>query len=152
MTSKTYRVLLAAGMAAMLFFLGFSVAKLTPREPVKGQDIQQTQSDELAQQTVSVIIDGDDGPVAVPDVAWEEGMTVFKALQKSAEKAAFNLEYKDYGGDMGVFITSINGQDGANKQAWWQFWVDGNYADKGASVYMLPPGASVYWTLSSKMP
>lgn len=152
MTSKTYRIMLAAGMAAMLFLLGFSSAKLLPQEFYPNRQASQTLTDGQSLGYVSVVVDADNGPKAVPEIPWEEGMTAFRALQKSAERASFNLEYKDYGGDMGVFITSINGQTGENQKAWWQFWVNGKYADKGASTYTLNPGDSVYWTLSSQMP
>lgn len=153
MTSKMYRLISATMLGAVLFVSGFAVAKILPPTPAPAPAETKTTATETKPSFVSVIVDaGDDKLIISPEIAWEDKLTAFKALQKLAEQATFDLEYKDYGGDMGVFITSIDGKNDPAKKMWWQFWVNGKYADKGAGNYELNPGDSVFWKLSSQMP
>lgn len=139
-------------IALALFLLGFTTARLFPAQKGVGVPAQQAVMPTEKPRHVSVIIDaGDDKAIISPEIAWEGDMTVFRALQKLSEQATFDLVYKDYGGDMGVFVESIDGKQDPQKKKWWQFWVNGRYADKGASAYGLAPGDSVYWKLSSQM-
>ncbi len=153
MTSKAYRWLFGAILALSLFLLGFTTARLLPpRSPNPTVPAKQASEERPKARFVSVFVDaGDDKVIISPEIAWEEKMTVFKALQKLSEQATFDLDYKDYGGDMGVFVNSIDGKKDPQKKKWWQFWVNGKYADKGAGSYELSPGDSVFWKLSSQM-
>ena len=152
MTSKVFRPLLAAALAIILFLLGYTSARLLPQSQPAAPPVQKIAVVAPKPQFVSVIVDaGDDKAIISPEIAWEDKLTAFKALQKLSEQATFDLEYKNYGGDMCVFVTSIDGKLDPSKKKWWQFWVNGKYADKGASSYELKPGDSVYWKLSSQM-
>lgn len=76
----------------------------------------------------------------------KENETVFNALKKITEANSIDLKYKDYGGDMGVLIESIGGiANDFNANKYWQFWVNGEYSNIGASGYKLKNGDSVEW-------
>lgn len=76
----------------------------------------------------------------------KENETVFYLLKKTTEKNNIELKYKDYGGDMGVLIESINGTaNDAKTNKYWQFWVNGEYSNIGASGCKLKSGDSVEW-------
>ena len=80
------------------------------------------------------------------DVAIGDDSSVFEILQKIASENNIELNYKDYGGDMGVFIESINGkQNDFDSGYYWQYWVNGQYAKVGASSYELQDGDVVEW-------
>ena len=50
------------------------------------------------------------------------------------------FSYTDYGGDLGVFIESINsvGNDTEGNK-WWQYWVNDKHAEIGVSSYLVQP-------------
>jgi len=62
-------------------------------------------------------------------IAEENGQTAFAVLEKNLE-----LDYKDY--DFGVFIEGINGLK-ADKDYYWAFYVNGEYAEKGSKQTVL---------------
>jgi len=93
--------------------------------------------------TVSVIIDTGEAMQKFPAVPYQDGMTVFSALQVLASSSSIQLSTKDYGGEMGVFIESINGVGPGDKTRWWQFWVNNEYSTVGASAYVLRPSDEV---------
>jgi len=51
-----------------------------------------------------------------------------------------------FGGELGIFIESINGvPEGVAKDKWWQFWVNNQYSNVGASAYTVNPGDIIEW-------
>ncbi|MFA6322105.1 MAG: DUF4430 domain-containing protein [Candidatus Buchananbacteria bacterium] len=112
--------------------------------PVKTQAMS---SDEKKLPAVSLIIDfgsGQKKSFSVPAIS--EKTTVFNLLQAVLSKNKIDLGFKDYGGDMGVMIESIdsiknNGQAGR----YWQYWVNGRYASLGASSNYIKAGDLVEW-------
>ncbi len=94
------------------------------------------------------MVDFENGKVTtLSAIPWHQGMTAFDALKYVADKQSMKLEYKDYGGDMGVFIQSINGIKDPKNKAWWQFWVNNAYSQKGASSTPLKSGDNIEWKL-----
>jgi len=55
-----------------------------------------------------------------------------------------NLEYQEY--SFGVMITSIYGVD-ASSEDYWALYVDGNYASKGISDYVVNNPTLIEWRL-----
>jgi len=81
-------------------------------------------------------------------VAMKAGDTVADALITNMEHGGVQVQYKDYGGEMGLFIQKIGGvpsDEDADNTKWWQFWVNGEYSNKGASSVMLKSGDEVVW-------
>lgn len=93
--------------------------------------------------TVSVMVDAGDTVKTFTDIPYVEGETVFSLLSSLASTSQITLSSKDYGGDLGVFIESIDGVGAGAKDKWWQFWVNNEYSTVGASSYVLAAGDTV---------
>jgi hypothetical protein len=92
--------------------------------------------------SIHVMLDFGDGRVkTVNDVALPANATVFDALKQMSDTQKISLDYKDYGGDLGVFVNAIDAVPAKpTSDKWWQFWVNGAYSDKGISSVHLKPG------------
>ncbi len=81
-----------------------------------------------------------------PGAVLDGEKTVFSLLQAYEKSTGQKIGYKDYGGDMGVLIESINNvANDPQTGTYWQFWVNGEYAKVGASAYQLKAGDKVEW-------
>lgn len=75
----------------------------------------------------------------------KDGATAWEALKKTIGEQ--NLEYKDYGADLGIFIASINGiKPTGNK--FWLFKINGEGANVGVSSYKLKQGDQIEFMIS----
>jgi hypothetical protein len=79
------------------------------------------------------------------DIKLEKGKTVFDLLKKATQENNMELSFKEYP-DLGVFIESIDKvtNDPKNNK-WWQYWVNGEYGQAGASNFILKDGDLVKW-------
>lgn len=53
---------------------------------------------------------------------------------------------------IGKMIVSINGFKNGEGGKYWQFWINGKYAQIGASAYILKPEDSVEWRFTNEKP
>ncbi|MEX0668647.1 MAG: DUF4430 domain-containing protein [Candidatus Saccharimonadales bacterium] len=96
--------------------------------------------EETIQESVEISLnygDGEDSEIYYAQ--YKSGMSVFEALESASELNDFELEYTDYGGDLGVFVESINGYSGGDDK-WWQFWVNDEYQTSGMSSVIVSSG------------
>lgn len=95
-------------------------------------------------QTISLEFDSGDKILEFNDVEVDSDENLFDVLQRVTEQNAVEFSYKDFGGDLGIFIESINnsGQQGS-KTKWWQYWVNGEYAKVGVSSYHIKTGDDI---------
>ena len=119
-------------------FLKFSEPIEIPRVSIQAEPLHRV---------VSVAIDdGRSRIVAYHDIVLQEGDTVFSVLQRLSNEQKFALDYKDYGGDLGVFVEAINGAaNNARANSWWQYWVNNRYGEVSASKHELQPGDIIAW-------
>jgi len=92
--------------------------------------------------SVSIMIDYGNGTILTESaIPLSSTTTVFSVLKLATDKRDIPLIYKDYGGDLGVFVNSINGvgKDPAGKK-WWQFWINNAYSQVGVSSAVVNPG------------
>ena len=76
-------------------------------------------------------------PAELKSITIEQGKTAWDALQKAT--GVQNIEFKDYGGDLGIFISAINGiKPTGNK--FWLFKINGQGSDVGVSSYKVKSG------------
>lgn len=68
-----------------------------------------------------------------------DGITALELLTEQAE-----VETQDFG-SAGAFVTSINGTP-SNAQYYWSFFVNGEYAQQGASQTILQEGDTITFT------
>lgn len=67
-----------------------------------------------------------------------KNQNVFDLLKQITGQNNIELLYKDYGGDLGIFIESIGGIKN-NNDSYWQYWVNNQYSTKGVSSYVIQP-------------
>jgi len=74
------------------------------------------------------------------DVKVSKGATVFDAMKASGMQFDYNIQ------SFGAFITSIEGL-GENRSTgkYWQYWVNGNYAQLGVSNQKVSDGMTIEW-------
>lgn len=134
-------------IAIAVFVIGFTAGRQYAIAPERqaGQPIDGQQKQE--QKYVNLMLDFGDGDIkAFNDIAIGDNASVFEILQKAASENSMELNYKDYGGDLGIFIESIGGKtNNFNSGYYWQYWVNGLYAKVGAGSYKLQDGDVVEW-------
>ena len=130
-----------------VFFTGFIVGQQYAEAPEQQGSQSIIGQQEQEQRYVSLMLDfGNVDIKTFSDIAIGDNDSVFEVLQKVVSENNIELNYKDYGGDMGVFIESIGGQQNDFKSGYyWQYWVNGQYAKIGASVQELQSGDVVEW-------
>lgn len=128
-----------------VFFAGFYVGNKEVSAPPR----QESAGVQATQQRVSLMLDFGDGTVKTfREIERKEGISVFDLLKSTAEKNKLEFSYKDYGGDLGVFIESINNRKNSSKgDFWWQYWVNNEYGEIGSGKKILKAGDMVEWKL-----
>jgi len=124
-------------VAVVIFIFGMSVGKSPAFAPTSLEVARDTET-----QTTSVMVDYGNGKITtISDIQLQVTSTVFDVLKSASEKNNLDLKYKDFGGDLGIFVESIGGvgKDPAGKK-WWQYWVNNQYSQVGASGRVVKPG------------
>ncbi len=130
---------------ALIFFasgllLGRSV--VAPAPVFDASSVIQTEGEKIS--VVHFLIDfGNDELQTFPHTAFEENETLWKVLQRTLQEENISVDYREYEG-MGVFIESIGGVANSGT-TYWQYWVNGIYAEIGASAYLVQPGDTILW-------
>ncbi len=96
--------------------------------------------------TVNLKFDFGNGNIkAFDNIKLEEGKTVFDLLKKVTQENNLEFSFKEYPG-LGVFVESIDGiSNDAKINKWWQYWVNGEYAQAGASIYKFKNSDLIEW-------
>lgn len=129
------RIVVGIALAITFTALGYHVAQRIEKP------VQEEVHDDVA--TVTLMLDTGDAIKTFTELPYHQDETVFDLLTSLASSSDIKLSTKDYGGDLGVFIESINGVGRGDKNKWWQFWVNNQYSTVGASAYILRPGDDV---------
>ena len=119
--------------------VGFVLPKLTTEPPSPT-----LLTEEVTVQTLSLEFDSEDEILEFSDVEINSDENLFDVLQRVTQQNAVEFSYKDFGGDLGIFIESINNssQQGS-KTKWWQYWVNGEYSKVGVSSYQIKAGDDI---------
>ena len=129
----------------LIFAAGFLLGWQVALAPADGQPVLTNQN--AGEIKTDLAIDFGGGRIQnYNQIAMPEGSSVFDLLKKAAAENNLALDYKDYGGEMGVFINSIdNIKNALAGDTFWQFWINGQYSQVGASSYKLKDGDKVEW-------
>lgn len=120
-----------------IFLFGVSIGS-----GYKGAGAMPINQNQNQTEKASLMVDYGNGKVETyNDIVVKSGETVFDVLKKATENRKVDLKYKDYGGDLGIFVESIGGigKDPFGKK-WWQYWVNNKYSQVGASTYKVVSG------------
>lgn len=136
--NKTIKIIAIVIILAAAFYLGFYYGKDKAIAPDLAS-LNNSIAEGLIDKDVSLMLDFGDGNIqSFKDIAWQKNQNLFDLLKQVTAQNSIELSYKDYGGDLGVFIESIGGVKN-NNDSWWQYWVNNQYAEKGASSYLVQP-------------
>lgn len=93
----------------------------------------------LVRGTVSVNFAGAPAqrPAVTASFAVEPGQNAWTAIQQAL--GASNLTFRDFGGDLGIFISGFYGVQ-AEGDHFWEFFVNGQSSDVGVSGYIVKDG------------
>lgn len=128
-------------IVAILVVVGFVLPKLNV-EPLSDP----VAVEENASQTLNLQFDLGDGSEVLKfnDVEINNDENLFNIMQRVTEQNNIEFSYKDFGGDLGIFIKSINNSaEQKSKTKWWQYWINNEYAQVGVSNYKVKPGDDV---------
>ena len=141
---KNWIVAVAIVVLALIggYFVSTNIGQQTASTPTT------TSQEQVKKAQVEVKVDyaGDSGKSAeTKSVEVEEGKTAWDALQVAVGKE--NIEFKDYGGDLGIFIAGINGVKPTGNK-FWLFKVNGEGAKVGVSTYKVKSGDQIEFVVS----
>lgn len=134
-------------IVAILVVVGFVLPKLVlvPRYDLDTLSDSAAVGENIAQ-TLNLQIDLGDGSgiLKFNDVEINNNENLFNVMQRVTEQNDIEFSYKDFGGDLGIFIESINNSaEQKSKTKWWQYWINNEYAQVGISGYKVKHGDEV---------
>lgn len=149
-TVKIFSVLLGVLMVGVL--LGVFLADIG-YVPV-GRDFASSaalSSEQIEDIRVDLTIDYGNGDTQVfPQEVLRSGETVLDLLENLERSQGITLQKRDFPG-LGVFIEAIHGAHNTNS-SYWQFWVNEEYAQVGASQFKLQDSDKVLWKRTVELP
>ena len=127
--------ILALGLLGTSFFVG-------TKAPVEIPALS-----DIVSRTELIIETGDDARKSFELQPKGENLFVLTKNKLSEEKVEFN--YESYSG-LGELITQIGDKKGGANGKYWQYWVNGNYAQIGASSYIVKSGDIIEWKFTDE--
>lgn len=128
------------------FFFGTQYAGI-PANNADQATLEAIRIQEPQELKVSIEFDpGDNRIKSFEDVIIQKDQTVFDVMKKITADNVINLQYKDYGGEMGVFVEVIGDKANDTKSnLYWQLYVNGAIAPVGPGGYKLAGGEKIEW-------
>lgn len=153
MSNKYKYVLIIGGVVivAMFFVLvvpGPATQPTGTTPPVTVISTSSSASSPSATTTATLIVYDGTKDVIDAEVPVLATSTVFSVLQSATANSGIALAYKDYPG-MGYLVTRIGDKINGTGGAYWQYWVDGNYAQEGADNTSVHIGDAIDWKFIS---
>lgn len=130
-----------------IFYLGFFAGRQYTPESTETDSLCLSPSLTVAEaEPVHIMIDYGDGKLDTYSMDLSEDTSVFQLLQNATDEKGVELKFKDYGGEMGVFVEAIGGvENNMEDNEFWQYWINNNYAQVGPGQLTLKPGDQVQW-------
>lgn len=127
-------------LIALVFVAGFAVGAAVD---LPGVDTSKLGSSG-GENAVSVMIDYGDGEVATYNAPLTAGENLFQVTEKLTKENNLAFESKEYEG-LGTLITKIGKKENGVGDRYWQYWVNNQKPEVGASAYVPRPGDYVEW-------
>lgn len=126
-------------LVALVFIVGFGVGAAVDLPAFNPTTLNTSGSS-----SVSVMLDYGDGAVATYSAPLSSGENVFQVTEKITKDNDLAFESKTYEG-LGALITRISEKENGTADRYWQYWVNHQKPEVGASAYILQPGDFVEW-------
>ena len=126
------------------FFLGLSVTKVPPNtaQPITS-DKQQAESQEKSK--INIMVDFENRKVTTLNNIEINGEdSLLDIMKTSINNANIAFEYTEYEG-LGALITKIGERKNGEDNSYWQYWVNGQMAQVGASSFQPQNGDIIEW-------
>ena len=144
MTKKVFIVL----SVALVFVTGFNLGGQGMKTETYSVSLREESENENAKITF-VVNKLDKKALIVENVDFEEGESLFSVFERALQTKGIEFSYKDYGGSMGVFITSV-ASTSSKGDKWWQYFLNGKYANVGISNYKPKAGDVIEFRLTNE--
>jgi len=99
---------------------------------------------------LELVIIWPDAEPEIFEVSFEEPLTIFEALLDLEARELITLDYRDFGGELGIFLEAIDGL-GGDSDRWWQYWVNNDYSQIGISQRLAEPGDVVRFEYTGEL-
>jgi len=138
-------IIFGAGLALGLVANSF----ISPNEPIlPTQKVGQSLQEQQEKIYVSLMVDFQDGKVitCTGQQLIEEKKTVLNLLETCSKNTEnpFELVY-DVHPEWGAFVKQIGNKESGKDNKYWQYWVNNEYSQVGASQFQLQDGDIVEW-------
>ena len=77
------------------------------------------------------------------------GTNLLDALKSATKREGIEIKVKEYLG-MGSLVESLGGTKNGTDGKYWQFWVNGQYSNVGASSYVIKQGDVIEWKFTKE--
>lgn len=74
----------------------------------------------------------------------DDKSTIYQLTEMAAQDKKLDFGFKDYG-ELGIMITRIGTQTNGEDQKYWQYYINGQLAQIGASAYVPNAGDKIVW-------
>lgn len=142
-----YKITLALGFSMLMLVIGFFIGLNFDLE--KTASSQNSRNFSVDRATFIISIENT-FPLVWANEVIPTGLSLFEIIKQKTSEKKIEFSYKDYGGSMGAFITSINGFSNT-KDKWWQYYVNGEYAKVGISNYKVQVGDVIEFKLTKEL-
>ncbi len=100
--------------------------------------------------TAALVLDFGDGRVEKFEaLEFAAGENLSEFMEKALTEKNIKITHESYSG-LGTLIVEIDGKKNGENGKYWQYWVNGNYAQVGASSYLLHPGDIIEWRFTDQ--
>lgn len=127
----------ALDLAALSFFVGSEAPAVQEFSSVG------------AQEKTNLTIDFGNGGIKTFRLKPDGSKSLLQLMKETLEKDGVVFSYKTYTG-LGELVTQIGDKKSGADGKYWQFWVNGSYAQVGASSYVVNIGDIIEWRFSDE--
>lgn len=143
---KLKSLLLPLTLLALVFTFAFTATNKLTKPLAPSPQIEQLKYIDVP---LTINYKQQDKPVERKIATVKENSTAWEALKKVVGEQ--NIQFKDYGADLGIFINAINGVAPSGNK-FWLFKINGEGAKVGVSSYRLKQSDQIEFEISEPDP
>lgn len=136
-------VIIALVFLATGFWLGQSYQQLTAEQSPAVPESARNQAAKISNLTL-ILRFSDSDLREIQNLTANSGQTVLDLLAKTAKDNELAFKTQDFG-SLGKLVTQIGQNSNGQDNKYWQYWVNGEFAQIGAGQYQLKGGERIEW-------